>query len=246
MFNMKVKSQLYMLLTLLVIGFSTLLYTSMLSVNNTRMTNERLVLIGQFESIPAKIMMNLVGYQLLFKEDFIKAYDKEFKDFSTVAEELHTIVLAEENRMRIKEISALIKEWSEINVPRVAMLKQYQRKITDDAFTESENGLKLAVLTKKSADIFKIIETKTTTLKESVIKVNIDNAENIFKISIVSITLMTLITIIFVLFLIKNIISRISTIQLGLTSFFSFLNRETSKAEPINLDSKDEFGQMAV
>ncbi|MDO8454121.1 MAG: hypothetical protein Q7S59_06075 [Sulfurimonas sp.] len=44
----------------------------------------------------------------------------------------------------------------------------------------------------------------------------------------------------------KNIVLSIATIQTGLTSFFSFLNRETDKAELFNLNSKDEFGQMAV
>ena len=44
----------------------------------------------------------------------------------------------------------------------------------------------------------------------------------------------------------KTITASLSSIQSGLTSFFSFLNRETSKAELINLDSKDEFGQMAT
>jgi methyl-accepting chemotaxis protein len=37
----------------------------------------------------------------------------------------------------------------------------------------------------------------------------------------------------------------LSSIQQGLNSFFRFLNRETDRADPINLDSKDEFGQMA-
>ncbi|MDD5373336.1 MAG: methyl-accepting chemotaxis protein [Sulfurimonas sp.] len=43
----------------------------------------------------------------------------------------------------------------------------------------------------------------------------------------------------------KNITSSTATIQKGLLSFFLFLNRETSKAEPINLETKCEFGQMA-
>ncbi len=47
-------------------------------------------------------------------------------------------------------------------------------------------------------------------------------------------------------FILKNITNSLSNIQLGLNSFFSFLNRETQKAELINLDSKDEFGQMAT
>ncbi|MFZ3052479.1 MAG: methyl-accepting chemotaxis protein [Sulfuricurvum sp.] len=47
-------------------------------------------------------------------------------------------------------------------------------------------------------------------------------------------------------FLIINEITKsVSSIQNGLITFFHFLNRETSKTERINLESNDEFGQMA-
>ncbi|MDD3856380.1 hypothetical protein, partial [Sulfurimonas sp.] len=243
--NMKIKNKLYALLTILLIGFGVLSYIIMMANSNTKSTTERMILLAQLESEPVKIMMNLRGYQLLFKDDFIKEYDEGFKNIDIASQKLYNILLAEHNRILIKEIATLIKEWQELNVPRVALLKQYQRKITDDSFTESENGLKLAVLTKKSADIFKTIEAKTTTLKDGVIKANVDNAANLAKISNVIIIVIALISVVFVLLLIKNIISRISVIQQGLNSFFRFLNRETDRAELINLDSKDEFGQMA-
>ena len=47
------------------------------------------------------------------------------------------------------------------------------------------------------------------------------------------------------IFLTKNILSPLSSIQQGLSSFFLFLNRESSKTTIIKLNSKDEFGQMA-
>ncbi|MDO8454533.1 MAG: nitrate- and nitrite sensing domain-containing protein, partial [Sulfurimonas sp.] len=47
-------------------------------------------------------------------------------------------------------------------------------------------------------------------------------------------------------FVIENITKNISTFQQGLLSFFSFLSRETSNSQSINISSKDEFGQMAV
>ncbi|QOG12560.1 methyl-accepting chemotaxis protein [Arcobacter sp. FWKO B] len=43
----------------------------------------------------------------------------------------------------------------------------------------------------------------------------------------------------------KLIANQLSVFQNGLLTFFSFLNKETTKAELISLDSKDEFGQMA-
>ena len=43
----------------------------------------------------------------------------------------------------------------------------------------------------------------------------------------------------------RNIVSSLNIFQNGLLSFFAFSNKESSNVELINLDGKDEFGQMA-
>ncbi|MFY4806586.1 methyl-accepting chemotaxis protein [Aliarcobacter butzleri] len=48
-----------------------------------------------------------------------------------------------------------------------------------------------------------------------------------------------------ILFNVKILNKNLLVIRDGILSFFSYLNRESTKAELINLDSKDEFGQMA-
>ena len=44
----------------------------------------------------------------------------------------------------------------------------------------------------------------------------------------------------------KNILLSLENFKEGLLSFFSFLNKETSKTSKINIDSKDEFGKIAI
>lgn len=46
-------------------------------------------------------------------------------------------------------------------------------------------------------------------------------------------------------FMSKQLIDMVDKIQIGLQSFFSFLNRETSTITLVDINSKDEFGQMA-
>ena len=46
-------------------------------------------------------------------------------------------------------------------------------------------------------------------------------------------------------FISKQLIDMVDKIQIGLQSFFSFLNRETSTITLVDINSKDEFGQMA-
>ncbi len=46
-------------------------------------------------------------------------------------------------------------------------------------------------------------------------------------------------------FISKQLIDMVDKIQIGLQSFFSFLNRETSNITLLDINSKDEFGKMA-
>jgi len=46
-------------------------------------------------------------------------------------------------------------------------------------------------------------------------------------------------------FTIKSIINSLAKVQTGISSFFAFLNKETTSAAKIGLESNDEFGQMA-
>ena len=46
-------------------------------------------------------------------------------------------------------------------------------------------------------------------------------------------------------FISKQLVDMVDKIQVGLESFFNFLNRETSTIIPLDINTKDEFGQMA-
>ncbi len=43
----------------------------------------------------------------------------------------------------------------------------------------------------------------------------------------------------------NNIVNSLENFKNGLFSFFGYLNRESSNVDLINLDTKDEFGQMS-
>lgn len=49
----------------------------------------------------------------------------------------------------------------------------------------------------------------------------------------------------YLLFFSRNILNSLRLFREGLMSFFAFLNKDSSHATSINIDSKDEFGQMA-
>ena len=72
--------------------------------------------------------------------------------------------------------------------------------------------------------------------------------ETVFKqFTILQITLLIILTlmIISLLFITKNLVKEAKILQEGLDYFFEYLNRKKTKIKYINLQSKDEFGQMA-
>jgi len=69
--------------------------------------------------------------------------------------------------------------------------------------------------------------------------------ENIKMLLIVIATISLVLLIFLSLIVVKNITSSLNVLQIGLDSFFSFLNRQSEKTDLIKLDSKDEFGVMA-
>ncbi|QOG11943.1 methyl-accepting chemotaxis protein [Arcobacter sp. FWKO B] len=60
-----------------------------------------------------------------------------------------------------------------------------------------------------------------------------------------SLAIAMILLVVALLFVANSIVNSTVAIKDGLLTFFSFLNKETTKAELISLDSKDEFGQMA-
>jgi len=62
---------------------------------------------------------------------------------------------------------------------------------------------------------------------------------------ILSIIIILVLTIV-IMFISQSIVNSLEAFRSGLMSFCSFLSRETSSCQLINIDSKDEFGQMAT
>lgn len=95
---------------------------------------------------------------------------------------------------------------------------------------------------KEKAEELLALQQKLTELKTKESSLIYSNTKAILLgVIIFSVIILTIIG----LMTLKNITSSVTIIQQALLSFFSFLNRETNRAELINLNTKDEFGQMA-
>ena len=127
-------------------------------------------------------------------------------------------------------------------------IEMHKQLIVVSSQNKTEEATKILNEGKKIYDDFSAVAL-------NLVKINVDggnkassDADEIYaqaKITMVSIIVISILLGMFVAFLItRTIISSLKELQDGLFSFFKYLNRESSNVELINLDSKDEFGDM--
>ena len=94
-------------------------------------------------------------------------------------------------------------------------------------------------------DILRNIEEELYDIAYKQIDSKISDMNNKIYMILFIIIILLILEIVLLYVISKNILLSLENFKEGLLSFFSFLNKETSKTSRINIDSKDEFGQMA-
>ncbi|MFY9078646.1 methyl-accepting chemotaxis protein [Aliarcobacter cryaerophilus] len=113
-----------------------------------------------------------------------------------------------------------------------------------EALTKEDNTLSTKEWRPLKAALLKWQERNLERNKE--IKEELNKTVSSVTTFILIILLITILSILVTIQLItRNIVSSLNIFQNGLLSFFTFSNKESSNVELINLDGKDEFGQMA-
>src|SRR5574344_802683 len=114
----------------------------------------------------------------------------------------------------------------------------------DELLTKEDNTLSTKEWRPLKAALLKWQERNLERNKE--IKEELNKTVSSVTTFILIILLITILSILVTIQLItRNIVSSLDIFQNGLLSFFAFSNKESSNVELINLDGKDEFGQMA-
>ena len=94
-------------------------------------------------------------------------------------------------------------------------------------------------------DILRNIEEELYDIAYKQIDSKISDMNNEIYMILFIIIILLILEIVLLYVISKNILLSLENFKEGLLSFFSFLNKETSKTSRINIDSKDEFGEMA-
>ncbi|BAK70455.1 HAMP domain-containing methyl-accepting chemotaxis protein [Aliarcobacter butzleri] len=128
-------------------------------------------------------------------------------------------------------------------------LKMHEDLMAVSRENRTEDALKLIRESQTVYDSFSGTLEKLVSLNVKGAEDASKNADEIYlnsKILLITIiSIVILFSVLIAFFITNSIVISLKNLQDGLFSFFGYLNRESTKVELINLDSKDEFGEMA-
>jgi methyl-accepting chemotaxis protein len=154
-----IKGKLILLMIINLISFSILGYMSYSNNQDAKKTADRMVLIGDIRANTNGVMMELRGYQLLFKEKNLNAYKERNEKLAKAFQDLLDVTRSEENKKRLEGLISEQKAWHELNEPRLAIIAKYKKEIHFEAFSNTTDGQELNRITNESAEKYEKIVT---------------------------------------------------------------------------------------
>ncbi|MDK2064280.1 HAMP domain-containing methyl-accepting chemotaxis protein [Aliarcobacter butzleri] len=249
--NLKVSKKLFTGFGIIV-GLVILL--GILSTQKMSTVNDQSTIISE-NWLPSVVVTNKINtatsdYRILEYDHILSKTDEEMKNNEVKMKELLDIMKKDlekyEKLISSENEKAIYADFSkEFN----KYLKMHDELIAVSRDNRTDDALKLI---RESAVVYDSFSTELSKLVNLNVKGAQDasaNGDEIYSNSkvllITIISIVILFSVLIAFFITNSIVISLKDLQQGLFSFFGYLNRETSKVELINLDSKDEFGQMA-
>ena len=243
--NLKViyKINIISLITIILLGIVTfVLYNGMSKINNSFENSSSIsdlaLTITKTSEQGLQVSNALRG--IIINPDDTKAKE----NFIQAVKELDDLMLVLKDST--KKSQGFEKfEIAPLYASQIKVLNKIIEKIKNsEALTKEDNTLSTKEWRPLKAALLKWQERNLERNKE--IKEELNKTVSSVTTFILIILLITILSILVTIQLItRNIVSSLNIFQNGLLSFFAFSNKENSNVELINLDGKDEFGQMA-
>ncbi len=265
--NLSVKTKMTLLIgiafvALVLIGVISFAYINSIKKATTASATNTIVLKEQtikLLEISRALQLNIfmakaVGFASIVKEEDIfenAKFQKHKEEIERLSKELNDFVLKyKKDDKELVELSETIGKKSKAFIATIEML---QSDLQDDrayAISNIPNGVgkKEALLLESTNKIIERAENKFNKTVNDVSMSSVSINESIFGLIVFMASMVIVTSVIFVFFgllITKNIISSLESVKVGLISFFDFLNKKSTKADTIHIDSNDEFGEMA-
>ncbi|MCG3666177.1 methyl-accepting chemotaxis protein [Aliarcobacter butzleri] len=249
--NLKVKSKLLLILIVFTVVAITISWRglSTSSLLNSEITDiidtnvPRIELANQL-TIALMTMQRREKNAILAETDeetkvYIERFRESEKEFDKIAKQLNDVA-AEDGKLFLKDCMNSKEEYVKV-VNKIFDLTLSKNNTQAISLSQTEGKQKVDNCEKVLNQIVLLNKELLKQKDEITNKLYESSRDIIIAISIIGI----LITVVLSLLISSMLVNALTVFKDGLFSFFAYLNRESSKAELINLDSKDEFGQMA-
>lgn len=253
--NISVKSKLLLLVSLAVVGILIIAAVSFIVINSVKIKGNAYNDIIQSKDLLADILPppEYIIETRLVSSDMLRANQSEFKELKSKFIQLKKDYDDRQTYWTGNTLNSTMKELILVKskTPAIAYFDLVTNELIpalergDQAKAQALFDGKLKTLYdehRKAIDELVTVSTKKAASDEDT-ATNLISKSNTYMIGIV--LLVTIILIVLAMYIVKLLSESLSTIQYGLVAFFHFLNRENPKAEVIQLQSRDEFGQMA-
>ncbi|MDN5094326.1 HAMP domain-containing methyl-accepting chemotaxis protein [Aliarcobacter butzleri] len=169
-----------------------------------------------------------------------KTIDENWKTFQNIPRK------TEAGKKAAETLQKAYQDWRDIYVTLDGLIHKLINEEKDDLFKEYENSVnKMIPISNNFGKLLTEQKERTFNFSLNMISQSADKSKNsVVQISIIFI-IVSIIGVIFTILTINIITQSLDKVKNGVLSFFSFLNHETSKPSIIDLNSKDEFGQIA-
>lgn len=117
-------------------------------------TAERMVLLGDIRSFTNEAALELRGYQLVYSDETLQAYEKANQNLDETIQKLYSMTRSQENKSRLTELSKQHKEWISINKERIRVISENENDIHTFEFSSTEDGKILKKTTLESTKIY--------------------------------------------------------------------------------------------
>ncbi|MFX4278456.1 HAMP domain-containing methyl-accepting chemotaxis protein [Aliarcobacter butzleri] len=249
--NLKVKSKLLLILIVFTVVAITISWRglSTSSLLNSEITDIIDTNVPRIE-FANQITIALMSMQRVEKNAILAESEEETKKYIDRFEEYDKRFDA-----MAKELSAVASKEGKEFLQRCIDSKNKYTKIVDQIFdlTLAKNNSEAILLSqtkgREEVDNCENLLNQLVMMNKEMLKQKDEITNKLYESSrdiIIAISVIgILITVVLSLLISSMLVNALTVFKDGLFSFFAYLNRESLKAELINLDSKDEFGQMA-
>ena len=231
--NLRVKVKIYLLILIGIISLAVVVIPTINELNSTIDRVEKANEVNKINRRFADMRIQEKNYAIRHDETSIKNHEKLYLETVEILNELEKRFKNPENLKSLAQIKEKLESY----------------KVNFQKFVDSEkNRSKTYVATAEEEVMInnaREVDTVVDSFRKSQDKQANDDINDL-KTTLITISIIALLVLIlFGTTLVNSIIHALEAVQSGLRSFFSFLNKETNKVEKIQLDTTDEFGEMA-